>query len=110
MKKKGQALVEFILILPVLLFIIMGMIDIGNIILTKYSLVSELDVISNLYQNDKDAYNNYITKNKITLSLDKSDELTTLTISKKIKINTPLLSNVLKSPYLVQESMTIYEK
>ena len=36
MNKKGQALVEFILILPVLLLILMAMIDIGNIFLKKY--------------------------------------------------------------------------
>ena len=38
MNKKGQALVEFILILPVLLLIAMAMIDIGNIFLKKYDL------------------------------------------------------------------------
>ena len=42
MNKKGQALVEFILILPVLLLIIIGMIDIGNIFLSKYDLNKDL--------------------------------------------------------------------
>ena len=42
MNKKGQALVEFILILPVLLLILMAMIDIGNIFLKKYELENSL--------------------------------------------------------------------
>ena len=51
MNKKGQALVEFILILPVLLLIIIGMIDIGNIFLSKYDLNKDLENVVNLYQN-----------------------------------------------------------
>ena len=36
-KNKGQALVEFIIIIPVLLLLLMGMIDFGNIIHKKYA-------------------------------------------------------------------------
>ena len=46
MNKKGQALVEFILILPVLLLIVMAIIDIGNIFLNKYDLNKDLDTVT----------------------------------------------------------------
>ena len=42
---KGQALVEFILIMPVLVFILLAMIDIGNIVVQKYELENELDTV-----------------------------------------------------------------
>ena len=35
----GQALIEFIIIIPVLLFILFAIVDIGNIIYQKYSRV-----------------------------------------------------------------------
>ena len=35
---KGQALVEFIIVLPILLLIIMAIIDFGHIFTKKYSL------------------------------------------------------------------------
>ena len=51
MNKKGQALVEFILILPVLLLIVMALIDIGNIFLKKYDLNKDLETVTELYKN-----------------------------------------------------------
>jgi hypothetical protein len=40
---KGQALVEFILIIPVFAFLILGIIDIGNIVINKYNLESGIE-------------------------------------------------------------------
>ena len=42
---RGQALVEFILILPVFLMIILCMIDFGKIFYEKYALQNDLDLI-----------------------------------------------------------------
>ena len=43
---KGQALIEFILILPILLIITIGIFDLFNIQNKKYELANELDYIS----------------------------------------------------------------
>ena len=96
MNKKGQALVEFILILPVLLLIIMAMIDIGNIFLTKYTLNNDLDIVTNLYQNnDVKNLGTYLASEDLTLDDKAVNGITTLTIKKNIEINAPLLSNIL---------------
>ena len=50
---RGQALVEFIIILPVFLLLIISVIDFGNIISKKYSLENDLDIISDMYKNNK---------------------------------------------------------
>ena len=42
MNKKGQALVEFVLILPILIFIVMAFIDIGRLMIMKNHLESVL--------------------------------------------------------------------
>lgn len=110
MKQRGQALVEFILIIPVLLMIILAIIDFTNIFSEKYNLENDLDTIVNLYKNEHDDdYNNYANNKHIELSIIKNEKLTTIRVSKKINISTPILSNILKSPYKLEESITIYE-
>ena len=50
---KGQALVEFIIILPIFLLLIISVIDFGNIISKKYSLENDIDTIYDLYKNEE---------------------------------------------------------
>ena len=110
MNKKGQALVEFVLILPVLLLIIMAMIDIGNIFLTKYDLNNDLDTVTNLYQNnDIKELGVYLANENLTLDDKSLNGMTTLTIKKTIEINARILSNVLGKNYEVETSKVIYD-
>ena len=110
MNKKGQALVEFILILPVLLLIIIGMIDIGNIFLSKYDLNKDLENVVNLYQNgDTKSLGIYLAKENLSLKEDTKNGMITLTIKKDIEINTPGLSNILGKNYEIKTSKTFYE-
>ena len=68
MNKKGQALVEFILILPVLLLIAMAMIDIGNIFLKKFDLNNDLETVTELYKNnDTKQLGVYLANENLTL-------------------------------------------
>lgn len=46
MNKKGQALVEFVLILPILIFILLSIVDIGKIMIMKNHLESLLTGIN----------------------------------------------------------------
>lgn len=110
MNKKGQALIEFILILPVLLLIIIAMIDIGNIFLEKYNLNKDLDTISELYQNNENKkLAAYIASEGITLDEKTNDGMTTLTIKKKIEITAPILSNILGKEYEINTSKVFYD-
>lgn len=46
MNKKGQALVEFVLILPILIFIVLSIVDVGRIMIMKNhleSLIGDID-------------------------------------------------------------------
>ena len=111
MKNKGQALIEFIIILPVLIMILMSIIDFGNIIYKKYNLENHLDYVVRLYQDDKkDLINSYANKNNFSVTKEENNNTTTITIKEKIKINTPVLSNILKSPYTISASRDVYEK
>ena len=111
MNSRGQALVEFILIIPVFLIILMAIVDFSNIFTTKYNLQNDLDLIVELYNdNKKDDYNNYAYNKNIKLNITENSNLTTIKISKKIDIQTPILNKVLKSPYELSEIITIYEQ
>jgi len=107
---KGQALVEFIIILPILLLIIMAIIDLGNIFVKKYSLENDLDVISNMYKEERyDGINNYINENNLSILYERDEEFIKINISRNININTPILNNILGKKYKIETSKVIYE-
>ena len=66
MNRKGQALVEFVLILPILIFILFAIIDFGNIFSTKNTLENNSADIIELFNNGssideiKDIYNDNV--------------------------------------------------
>lgn len=110
MNNKGQALIEFVMIIPIFLFIALGMVDFGNILHQKYRLENDLDYIVDLYQENKQSdINNYVFKNKINVNYENSDEFVMIELSKKINITTPGLNLILKEPYYVTVERYIYE-
>ena len=107
---KGQALVEFIIVLPILLLIIMAIIDFGNIFTKKYSLENDLDIVSDMYkEGEYTKINSYVSDKNISVKYEKDDEFTTIKLSKVIKVNTPILNNILGKNYKITASKTIYE-
>lgn len=106
---RGQALIEFILILPVVLLILLYIIEFGRITLKKYELESNLDLIVTLYnENKKEEISNYINNNNITITYQKSNSLTTIEIKKNIRSNLPLINNILGNN--ISAKRTVYEK
>lgn len=109
MKNKGQALVEFIIILPIILIVLLYIVEFGTITLKKYELESNIELITELYQDgNQEKLNEYLNKNNINLTYEKNDQLTTLIITKNIKTNTPLINKILGNQ--IKTKRTIYEK
>ena len=107
---KGQALVEFIVILPILLLIIMAIIDFGNIFTKKYSLENDLDIISNMYkENDYTGINDYVNSKDININYEKDNGFIIINLSKTIRVNTPILNNILGKDYNITTSRVMYE-
>ena len=50
---RGQALVEFIMILPILILFIMAVFDFANILLKKNEMNDILNDVVSLYENNK---------------------------------------------------------
>ena len=108
-KNSGQALIEFVIILPIILFILLYIIEFGRITLKKYELESNMELIKELYKNHKqDEINNYINSNNIIISYEKNNDLTTITIKKNIKTNMPLINKILGNT--IETKRTMYEQ
>ena len=107
---KGQALVEFIIILPIFLLLIMCIIDLGNIISKKYSLENDIDVISDFY--DKSEYgkiNDYVSGKDIKVSYSNSNELLIINLSKEVNVTSPILNLVFGKKYEISVEKSIYK-
>lgn len=110
MNKKGQALVEFILIIPVFLLFIVGIIDMGNLIYQKYKLEDNLDYVVELYRNEKNLkLDDYIKEINVNLDINKSSNYTTIKLSKNIKMTTPILKDIMGKIQTIETERTIYE-
>lgn len=106
--EKGQALVEFILIVPVLALFILGIFDVGNIIYKKYQLENQLDYVVDLYVGGKNIdIQSYLYKEKITMNTTMDNSYTTITLSKEISFVTPGASKLFGSAYSIEAERTI---
>lgn len=109
---KGQALVEFVLVMPIFIFIIMAMVDLGNIIYKKYNLENTLDTVVELYkQGESQKMAAYASVENIDLDISSiSDDLTKVSVKKTINIITPGLNNILGKDYTLSVDRTIFSK
>lgn len=106
---RGQALIEFVLILPLLLLLIFALIDFGRIIVCKSHLEGVMNEVSNLSDEEISLYLKKDKDYKITYNI-KIDEYKNITLSTKLDLITPGLKNVLKNPYVVNvERSIVYE-
>lgn len=100
--KKGQALIEFVLILPILIMILFSIIDFGRIYTTKSDLESILsDIILNNYTSNE--INEYIETKNINANVDVriDNNIKKITMTKEIDLITPLLNVILDNPYTI---------
>lgn len=108
-KNSGQALIEFVIILPIILVILLYIIEFGKITLKKYELESNMELIAELYKDNKqEEMNDYINTNNIKVEITKNNELTTIIIRKNIKTNMPLINRILGNN--IETKRTIYEQ
>lgn len=103
-RSKGQALVEFILIVPIIIMIILVIIDVGRIYNTKSDVEDKLDktveFIKDGYdysEDDEITYEYYGTKSKVT-------------ITRRINLITPGIGFFVDNPYKVESSRVLYNE
>jgi len=104
--KKGQALVEFVIILPIFIFMLLATIDIGKIIFQKNNLESQMSNVVDLYKNKKTfaEIESELSFNKENILLEiknKNNDTITFTLKKELSIVTPGLNLLFENPYMV---------
>ena len=111
MNQKGQALVEFIVVLPVLILIIMAITDMGNILYKKYQLENDLDYIAELYKQEKQLeIESYANENNIIVSYDTNINQVTINLNKEVSVVTPGLKTILKDPCYINVKRVMYDE
>lgn len=108
MGKKGQALVEFIIILPVFLLLVLGVMDIGKIMYNKTMLEGAMSEVVSMYQKGNSSLE-ILDKLDIEASLDikAEDNYTIFYLVKEIDIITPGLNLILDNPYEITVKRSI---
>ena len=106
---KGQALIEFILILPILLILTIGIFDLFNMQNQKYELSNDLDYVSELYINGKqNEINEYLNNKNIVMDQKIDGTFIEIRLTKKVKLITPLLNKILSNPYEISVRRSVY--
>lgn len=102
MNRKGQALVEFVLILPVFIFLLFAVYDFGMIFNTKNKLENDSTDIALLYKNGKsiDEIKNIYTD--VIVNITRDNGYDNVIIKDNVKLITPGLNRVLGNPYQVE--------
>lgn len=102
MNRKGQALIEFVLILPIFIMILFSIVDFGMIFNKKNELENiSVDVVNML---NKDIPLEEIKSEyaDIDIEISSDDKYKNVVISDKIDILTPGLNRILGNPYEVK--------
>ena len=100
--KKGQALVEFILVLPVIILLIFVVFDIGHIIIAKNHLENVMSDCMEMRSNGKDITDirNHVNSDK-EYKIILEETTNSYKLETKIKLMTPGMKRILSNPYKV---------
>ena len=101
MNRKGQALIEFVLILPILLFILFAIIDFGIIFSTMNNLENDSSDIISLYKSGKslDELETMFSNSNIDIIDD--GEYYKFSISTSVNLITPGFNRIFGEPYVI---------
>lgn len=112
--KKGQALIEFVLILPVMILLILGGIDLGRIIIRKNELENKVSDQITIWKQNKlliEDLKESLTTENINVNIIKNETTSFITVEVKENVTwlTPIISNILDSYTIKVKRVVSYE-
>lgn len=110
MSKKGQALVEFVLVFPIFLMIICTIIELGSINYQKYKLEDNLNTIVNMYLHDSEEITDYANDNSVKMNIKTEENKITIELNKRVNIVTPVLKAIYKNNYNLTTERVFYDE
>ena len=111
MKEKGQALVEFVLILPVIILLLFGAIDVARVINTKSELENKLSDVVTVYQAKKDISEiNGMLDSDVIVDTSYDGNYVTISLEEKLKPITPGVIHLSEKFFDVKVFRVIYDE
>lgn len=107
--KKGQALVEFVLILPIIMMILCVVIDFSMIFYKKNHLEGVLNdtVLYIRHGNDISKLDNFINDDKIKVTTTSDQKMLTVTLKQNVTLITPFSETFFSNPYTITTDRTV---
>ena len=102
MNNRGQALVEFVLILPVLIFILFAIIDFGVIFNAKSNLENDSMDIINLYKSGTSVEEIKEIYKDNNVNIFNDNKYYKFNISTSVNLITPGFNRIFGDPYLIK--------
>ncbi len=106
--KNAQALVEFVLILPIIIMIIFIIIDFSNILYQKNHLEGTLSDVTDALKKTKNtsSINNILTTDT-TCKIKKDGKYLKITLEKDVELLTPFANIFFDNPYKINAERVI---
>lgn len=99
---KGQALVEFVLILPVFLFLLFAIYDFGMMFSKKNNLESISSDVIELYKKGKTVQELNVLYDDIDIEIKDDTDYKKVTVIDNIKLITPGFNRIFGNPYEIR--------
>ena len=105
----AQALVEFVLLLPIIIMILLVVIDFASIFYNRNHLEGVLNDVVAAYSSDitKSELTKIIDNPHITYTISKDGDLTIIKLEQSINLITPFSNVFFKDPYIITTKRTI---
>lgn len=110
MNKKGQALVEFVIILPIFLLLVLGVIDIGQILYNRTKLEGVITDVISMYEKGISISDIKEEVEPLELKMEEDGDYLLFHLVKEVDIITPGLNFILDDPYQIEVSRSIYNE
>lgn len=107
MNNKGQALVEFILVLPIIMLILFSMVDVGMIFTKKAELENDSYEIVELVKNDTSIDDIRNIYKDIDINISIKDKYKVISMEKKVNTITPGMSKIIGDPFIINVERAI---
>lgn len=110
MNNKGQALVEFVLVLPIILMILFAIVDMGMIFTKKAKLENDSYEIVELIKNDTSIDEIRSVYKDIDINISVKDKYQVINIKENVDMVTPGMSKIIGDPFVIEiERVIPYE-
>lgn len=108
---KGQALVEFVILLPIIIMILFIVIDFAFIFYNKNSLEGVMEEVS-LYQQNGKSYDEIkeILDTDTTIKYNYQGDKLEIVLTKKVDLITPFASSILSDPYKITTKRVLFNE